>query len=308
MKAPRGCMDKRTIIKAEVGTVIWDSPSTGFCKCPGEHYHQSRNGKRDCRVYLEPIPTVYCLHASCGPIIKDINRKIRSSIGHAFPSRKADQKITIEEFVFYRQMARKQSLQLKARNSLNQILNNYKWASGALRAESPITLSDDPEEHWQLCLKLFKPYHFVWIGREWHSGPKYERCFRHVEEWELLEWAPAPFICPSVFKSGSVSRKNENVAARLFLVVESDTLRKDDVCAIFLWCRQFMRLRMIVDTGGKSLHGWFDFPDPMVFQQLSIILPELQCDRKMLTASQPCRLPGAIRKARYQSILWMDKL
>jgi hypothetical protein len=60
-------------------------------------------------------------------------------------------------------------------------------------------------------------------------------------------------------------------------VVESDVHSKDEMGAIFKWLRDEvgLTLRAIVDTAGKSLHGWFDFPKEAVLDQLEIILPQL---------------------------------
>jgi hypothetical protein len=82
------------------------------------------------------------------------------------------------------------------------------------------------------------------------------------------------------------------------------------------WCSQFMRLRAIVDTGRKSLHGWFDAPPPEVEAELKIILPNLgrraeakpTLDPALFKLAQPCRLPGAWRepgKIR-QALLYLD--
>jgi hypothetical protein len=91
-----------------------------------------------------------------------------------------------------------------------------------------------------------------------------------------------------------------------FLVVESDTLSKAEIAAVFGWCRQFLSLRGIVDTGGKSLHGWFDYPTTAQLHELRGILPRLGCDPALFKPSQPCRLPGARRGERVQSLLYLD--
>ena len=115
--------------------------------------------------------------------------------------------------------------------------------------------------------------------------------------------------CPATFKSNSFSRSNENILQRRFLVVESDVLSKDQIGAVFKWLKDNvgLRLRAIVDTAGKSLHGWFDYPKKAVVEELEIILPQLGCDKGLFRASQPCRIPGALRDGRYQSLLYLDK-
>ena len=85
---------------------------------------------------------------------------------------------------------------------------------------------------------------------------------------------------------------------------------------MFKWMRMFLRLRAILNTGNKSLHGWFDKPTLEQLEELQSILPALGFDRAMFTPSQPCRLAGVVRPNSphdpilrlpiYQSLLWLD--
>jgi hypothetical protein len=120
-----------------------------------------------------------------------------------------------------------------------------------------------------LLLQLFKPDDVLWIGATTDScnddadeSRKVEcrKHFRAVAEWLTLPAAPGQFTCPSVFKSDVNSRSNVNILHRRYLVVESDSLTKPEIGAVFSWCQQFMRLRAVVDTAGRSLHGWFETP------------------------------------------------
>ena len=77
-----------------------------------------------------------------------------------------------------------------------------------------------------------------------------------------------------------------------------------------------MRLRAIINTGGKSLHAWFEPPNSEQEAELRIILPALGFDSAMFRPSQPCRLPGVLRLDAqkdpllglpvHQSLLWLD--
>jgi len=66
------------------------------------------------------------------------------------------------------------------------------------------------------------------------------------------------YTCGSSFKPGCHSRSNENLNGHRFLVIESDTLARDEVGAIFAYLnrRLHFSLHAIIDTAGKSLHGW----------------------------------------------------
>jgi hypothetical protein len=59
-----------------------------------------------------------------------------------------------------------------------------------------------------------------------------------------------------------------------------------------------------VDTGGKSLHGWFDMPKKAIFDELETILPLLGCDPGLFKPSQPCRMPGVPRGEKYQTLIY----
>ena len=141
------------------------------------------------------------------------------------------------------------------------------------------------------------------------AKPENAANFRTVTEWLKLEWAPHQFLCPSVFKNTSWSRSNENVLARRFLVVESDLLTRDEVGAVFRYLGECgLKLVAVVDTAGKSLHGWFEYPaDDELMNELRLILPALKCDPKMLTASQPARLPSAMRDEKRQRLIFLAK-
>jgi len=166
---------------------------------------------------------------------------------------------------------------------------------------------------------------FLWIGGKYDScgddasESKKERCrshFRPVADWLKERHAPEQFTCPSVFRPGTHSRCNEAVTQRRYLVIESDLLSKVQMSSVISWRRQFMRLPAIVDTGGKSLHGWFDAPPPDFEAELKIILPNLgrsaedkpMLDPALFKLAQPCRLPGAWRKLGKvrQALLYLD--
>jgi hypothetical protein len=116
------------------------------------------------------------------------------------------------------------------------------------------------------------------------------------------------FTCGSAFKPGSFRRCNENLDGQRFLVIESDTLTKDEVGAVFAYLnrRLHFNLHAIIDTGGKSLHGWFDAPCNKVMEdRLKAVLTVFGCDPKLFTYSQPVRLPGAFRDGKLQRLIWL---
>lgn len=113
----------------------------------------------------------------------------------------------------------------------------------------------------------------------------------------------------SSFKPGSFRRSNENCNGQRFLVVESDTLAKDEVGAVFAYLNRRLRYRLhcIIDTAGKSLHAWFDAPRNKVLEtRLKAGLMAFGCDPKVFTYSQPVRVPGAWRDGKLQRLVWLE--
>ena len=163
--------------------------------------------------------------------------------------------------------------------------------------------------HWRLLLAKFKVDDVLWMGDKFDSGKPEHAChFKTAVEWLGENTVPAPFICPASFKNNSHARSNDNVLARRFLVVESDVLTKDQVGAVFKWLQADAKQELvaIVDTAGKSLHGWFRYPADDQVDHLKTILPAYGCDPKLFTASQPVRLPGALRGEKHQKLVYLS--
>ena len=132
-----------------------------------------------------------------------------------------------------RQAERDAAAQLRAnaRASRDEILRRWEWAEVDAWEASPLRLEASPEDDWRLHLSLFPPDAVVWIGNEKDTGsPKHSAHFRRVSEWLGGKVPPGNFTCGSVFADGCFSRRNENVAATPFLIVEGDA--GDPVCAL----------------------------------------------------------------------------
>lgn len=296
--------------------IEWADETTGYLECPGINEHTSPDGARDCQVKVDGTPTVFCFHTSCQEAVEEANRGLRKAIygvgGHLpRPTREKDRVAQIKQILRQREKEEAEFIRFQAETSFHHILRDFgtppeQWP---LRSPTPV---DAVSGQWRQQLSLFRPEDVIWIGHEvWETDGESDRFadrFRPAEQWLSLPGpgAPGKFISPATYKPGSFSRCNENVLARPFLVVESDHLDKTQVGAVFAWMTQFLRLRAVVDTAGKSLHGWFNYPDPETLQELRIILPELKCDPALFRASQPCRLAGALRDRKYQRLLYID--
>jgi len=294
-----------------LGEITWASPTMGYCECPGKKSHGSKDGGKDCVVYLDRIPTASCLHASCKATVDAANRRLRAAILNPTGDASFEvHKPTAEERARLAERDLKSRMQLRARKSLPSILKKYRWPYAEILNDSPVDIKTAEEHHWRLLLGKFRPDDVLWIGERESSGrPENAANFRTVTDWLKCEWSPHTFLCPSVFKNNSVSRSNENVLARRFLVVESDLLTRDEVGAVFRYLVDCgLKLVAVVDTAGKSLHGWFEYPaGEELMEELRLILPALKCDPKMLTASQPARLPSAMRDGKRQKLIFLAK-
>ena len=297
------------IVEHVVGPVEWSEDAQGYCECPGRQHHTSHNGRRDCAVFLDHVPTLYCVHASCRESVEVKNRELRRALADGGDEETGKPKrLTAEQKLRMAQTRCRERIRLRAANSRERILTEWSWPLARIIGDSSVRLPEDAGGHWRLLLQRFHPDDVVWIGEKFDSGkPEHARQFRTAGEWLGSTEAPAPLICPATFRPDSINRSNENVVARRFLVVESDTLGKDAVGSVFCWLRDRVKLPLtaIVDTAGKSLHAWFVYPPPDVVDELKLVLPVLGCDPKLFTASQPVRLPGALRDGRHQRLVYL---
>ncbi len=300
------------VAEQHLGEINWVSPIEGYCECPGKDCHTTKDAKRDCKVYLDGSPTVYCLHASCAPALEETNRKLRSAVLQASATEEGKpRKLTALEKAKVKERERLERIRRRAARSLPQLLANEQWTYNQILADSPVQDMGKEADHWRLLLRKFRPDDVVWIGDTYDSGtPEHARHFKTAAQWLKESSVPGPFICPATFKNNSIARSNDNVLVRRFLVVESDVLSRDQVGAIFKWLRDKVGLELvaIVDTAGKSLHGWFQYPKhEFVVGELKLVLPALQCDPKLFTPSQPVRLPGALRGSTFQKLVYLAK-
>lgn len=325
--------DPRQTAAHLLGVVEWQTEVSGFCGCPGEAMHTSATGKKDCRVNVDGAPTIFCFHASCAPAVAEANRRLRRELG-ASPwaitlpggrvlrsgdvlqtggavlareviqtraraeGRSADERLVIE------------TVRVMAERFKPELFDVFRWEFAEVVADSPLQVSErDADDQFRTWLKLWPAHCHVWIGDVFSSGkPEHRTHFRPIADWYQIGPVLGNYTCGSSFKPGSYRRSNENLNGQRFLVVESDTLTKNEVGAVFAYLRRRLhyRLHCIIDTAGKSLHGWFDAPRTKVLEErLKAGLHAFGCDPKVFTYSQPVRVPGAFRDGRLQRLVWL---
>ena len=185
----------------------------------------------------------------------------------------------------------------------------------SLKRESHVVLDSSSGRDWATMLKcLFPMSSNVFIGDIFNSGEERGKGhFRRVSEWLTFTSLPGPRTTASTFPEGNLLRKKECVLERLYLIIESDDLigrspknakeceeNKAASVALFQWLRNElgMQLGAVVDTGHRSLHGWFKMPERTeLFSELLEIAPSLRIDPNLFhQPNAPVRLPGCIHK------------
>lgn len=295
------------------------SPEYGTCRCPGEHMHSHRSTANDCRVYISGIvPTVYCVHQSCQSALAEANRKIRE-VWRLYQPEPDPAVLAAAR----QKAAARAEIEARAIAGKDKILKEFSWDF----AGQP----EIPNQTVCFLFKLFKPDDIVWVGEPDQSGSEFWRdrfrpVYKHVEAMEKY-WvadlnAEKHFTCASTFKPSSFSRGQAAVITTPYLIVEGDEVigrapetvlekaeNRDGCAAIFKWLRDGcgMKLRAVVDSGNKSLHGWFEMPSAERLEELKIVLPALGCDRAMFKPTQPARLPGVMREnGNLQRLLYLE--
>ena len=326
--------DPHTTAARLLGPIQWRTEVAGYCRCPGERLHTHATRTNDCRVSIDGAPTVYCFHASCLAAVAAANHQLRRDLaqvawelqlpdgrrirngdvmqaGGAILPREVVRQKAAQAGVTTDQQLSQEQLTAAVEAFKPDLFQSFRWPYAQIIADSPRAVAErDAEDQFRTWLRLWPAHSTVWIGDIWSSGrPEHKAHFRPVAEWSQIGPAMGNFTCGSAFRPGSHQRSNANIHGHRFLVLESDTLSRDEVGAVFAYVGRRLRLslRAIVDTAGKSLHGWFDAPrTPEMQAHLKVGLPILGCDPKVFTFAQPVRLPGAFRNGKLQRLIWLQ--
>ena len=327
--------DPRQTAAALLGKIDWQSEVSGFCRCPGESLHTHKTGKKDCRVSVDGAPTIYCFHSSCEAAVAASNLRLRRELGAwsweiVLPGGKVlrsgdilqgDGSVkTRAEIIGTRgtrpsesvvvERLEMETLRAVADRFKPELFEKFHWPFAQILENSPLLVAErDADEQFRTWLRLWPAHCHVWIGDVYSSGkPEHRTHFRPVAEWYQIGPVMGNFTCGSSFKPGSFQRSNANCNGTRFLVVESDTLTKDEIGAVFAYMNNRLQfnLHAIIDTAGKSLHGWFDAPNNRLIEtRLKAVLHVFGCDPKLFTYSQPVRVPGAWRNGKLQRLVWL---
>jgi hypothetical protein len=208
-------------------------------------------------------------------------------------------------------------------NKLEEIEEGY------LLDSSPVRGLDILKPDWFIN-ELFPGDLLICVGKQRSSGKRiWYDCktqkFKDFREGELATWE---FIVPSYMtaKRGLLSTsKNKtkdqltekdygehtsnNTGERMYLIIENDKHDKVKQERILYHFSKKLPLVCIVDSGGKSLHGWFNCAGEKEDKIMKILKEACRHggDNKMRYKSQFCRLPNGKRSTgEKQSVLYFD--
>ena len=146
-------------------------------------------------------------------------------------------------------------------------------------------------------------------------------CTRPLSEFasyahELEQIVPSPMVSKyGKTKTGKVSQHSlDATGPQKFIVVESDKIGgepipKDTQAAVLMHLGERAPLALVVDSAGKSLHGWFhcEGVDERKLRKFFSYAITLGADAGMWTRSQFVRMPDGLRdNQRRQNILYFN--
>lgn len=180
---------------------------------------------------------------------------------------------------------------------------------------SPVRLDGDPQTRCVLQ-RLFRLDELLCVGsKKWYST-------RSLREWLFSHLERASLIVPNPMRARQGRKANGepsghcrgNTGPRRFIIVEFDEIGDHDAQAAILWhlkCETNAKLALVVQSGGKSLHGWFhceDIPAAHLWAWFSYAV-SLGADPRLWLPDQFCRLPdGTHANGQRQSVLYFDPL
>ena len=163
---------------------------------------------------------------------------------------------------------------------------------------SPIRFGDDKPHTAEILERLFPNDPWLCVGSKYKFSTLHLSQFKTAAE-AIEQIVPSPMLSKwGRTKEGKESQHTlEATGPRRFLVIEGDRTSKDQQAAVLLHLAERAPLSMVVDSGGKSLHGWF-FVAGKTDEQLAPfcrLACTLGADKGMWLRSQFVRMPDGTR-------------
>jgi hypothetical protein len=180
---------------------------------------------------------------------------------------------------------------------------------------SPAPIDTSPRD---IIAELFKEGDLVCLG----SGVPHPHAIRvaHIHEFSEGQLEQATFIIPAAMRGrdavdnaggdGRSLNSQANILSRRFQVVEFDTLSKERSAGVLMLLAKYAPLRMVVDSGNKSVHGWYDLGGVTDAQRLLFLQRacSLGADPRLNSKNQWVRMPGGPnpKTGRRQQVLYLN--
>jgi hypothetical protein len=287
--------ERQEIAAALLGEIDWYSEVEGYCRCPGFEKHTTPDGERDCRVLLDGVPTISCFHQSCSKWIEAYNTSLRTQIGAEEETKKPVKRKKVDP-----EWIRAVRFADRVKEKFPQIFQpDSPWWKGPELLKRGLGIEESREQFW----KLFEPKDLLWIGWCRDSGVKGLGHFHPMSYWRKQK-AFYPFTCTGTFRvNHGHARSAGNILNQCYDVIEFDKLSPDPrenqlrSIALFFYLAEQNRLnlRIIVDTGNKSIHFWIDHQEQFANQFFIAFLKALGADTNGFKSAQPVRFPGVYR-------------
>jgi hypothetical protein len=306
VKAPQTLEEKHKIAEEIVGVPIrWEPDGRrGFMICPMADAHTKPTKDTHTICYLDGVPTFFCWHQSCKEWIEVANTELREKLDDKSSEDKArDAQVRAAR-------VQSQVVSDSFRRNLSEIITKYK-CDDIFEGPKP-----QPRDSFLRFLSLWESNDYIWIGDVWDTGVSDKKDnrshFATVVEWKSrqVNLNANHYATASSFNPGSVDRITTNIAKTPYTIVEFDSLspnpetNKRRGAAILKYLASHgLNLVMVVDSGNKSVHGWFrnDLKEEDMF-----FLRQIGADPQSMRPSQPVRLPGGIRSnGKIQHLLWI---
>lgn len=300
---------RREIAATVIRELTWRTTTFGVCECPGSHLHTT--GGKEAYVRIDGFPRLKCYHHHCAELVEEAAKELRKRIWSGEPRSHFKHQWTEADQERAKFQAQLQQVEAQAAKELKAVLRERSDLR-QLGDRSPVRIAWREEDDWKHLLSIFDQQHRIWIGEKLETGHEWNaRNFRLVAEWLNCRRAPGHLVCPSHFLPGTFSRSKASATKRLFLIVESDVLNLSAQATLLMHLAKSWKLRAVVYSGSKSLHGWFEPPPDWSDARREICKATLrgyQCDPSGVEAQQPCRLPGIIRPetCRWQKLCYLD--
>lgn len=293
--------EQHKIAEEIVGTTIqWENDGRGYFLCPMHEGHTTPTKEKHTICYLEGVPTFYCWHQTCREWIDDASSELREKLDFRTDEQKAEDKMKSNINVRLRCDA------IRLRGEFDRIYREFAWDI----LNNPLTVGDS----YSRFLSLWHWNDIIWIGDVWDTGEKKANHFCSIENLSIrrIDFYHNRFTSGSTYKPGTTDRTQANVLATKYTIIEFDHLDVDPEknkrkgAALLNYLRPAFDLRMVVDSGNKSVHGWFA-NDTRMTDEAKFFLRQLGADMNTMRKSQPVRLPGGRREnGRVQSVLYVS--